>query len=417
MKTKLIFLLLVVFILGGCKNRQTENEDKGNGKKISEHYLNFDDELEQKSVVAVDTVEFRKIINRILPAKRIVELFGNGYQVFYMGLSIDVDGKITITLSPDASFWITGMGEIERMLFKENLEIAKNYAIIPGKDGDSKAVDIKDIFYTFDPNVQSAFKGSPGILNGKKVRSMKIFQIDATLDYLGGIVKPWTIKELDIAKLRPHIITGLGREYYLGFFPAVLREDFKFIGQSIGFPREAVARGVRGRVLIKLFYESDGEYAGYQLIKGLGYGCDEAVINTIEAFKPKSYASGQRSTVLVPFNFGPSDKTPVDISVKSFEVDPQNPHNKFKMVLVNKIKQSKVLKTKYTINVLLDGKLLFSDNIANLNWDSEKGVVYWFGGDKILPGEHSYEIIIDPENVLNDIDRSNNVVKGKIFIK
>ncbi|MFA7227468.1 MAG: energy transducer TonB [Melioribacteraceae bacterium] len=417
MKNTIIIMAVIAFIMGGCNSGGNDERSVNGEKKNSEHYLNFDDESESKSTATVDTVEFRNVMERLLPAKRIVELFGIGYQVFYLGLTIDPIGNVYATLAPDAGFWITGMGGLERLLFKENLELTNDYAIVPNSEGDSRAIKINDIFYTNDPNVGKAFNGFPGIKNGKKVRSLKIFQIDATVDNTGNLITPWSITEVDVSKFRPQIAGNLPREYYMGYFPAALKEDFKFIGQSMGFPEAAVKRGVRGRVLIKLFYEKDGEYAGYQLIKGLGYGCDEEVINTIKTFKPKSYPSGQRSTVLVPFNFGPSDKTPVDITVKLLEYDPSNPHNNLKMILINKLPISRSVKTKYSINVFFDGNLVLKDTSVGLNWDEKLGLVYYFGGNRIKSGEHDYLISIDPENVLNDIDRSNNTVKGKLVIK
>lgn len=416
MKNIIVVFGVLAFILGGCKSRDNESQPVNSAKK-TEKYRNFDDELDTKSVATVDTVEFRKVMNTLLTTKRILELFGSGYHVFYLGLTIQPDGKVFASMAPDASWWITGPGDVERLIFKENIEITKDFAIIPNPEGDPKAIDLKNVFYFFDPNISNAFSVSPGLINGKKVVTMKIYQIDATIDNAGNIIRPWSIKELDVAKYRPQINTNLSKDYYMGYFPAVLKEDFKFIGQAMSVPREANARGVRGRVLVKLFYEADGKYAGSQVIKGLGYGCDEEVINTLNSFRPICYPSGQRSTVIVSFNFGPSDKTPVDVTVKSFEYDSTNPHNNLKMTLVNKVKITQPVKTKYSIYVFLDGNLILTDTSVGLNWDAVKGIPFWFGGNRIKAGEHDYVISIDPENVMNDIDRSNNTIKGTLIVK
>ncbi|PKL82882.1 MAG: hypothetical protein CVV24_07755 [Ignavibacteriae bacterium HGW-Ignavibacteriae-3] len=415
MKNIIVVFGILAFILGGCKSRDNESQPIKNAKK-TENYRNFDDELDTKSIATVDTVEFRKVMNTLLPTKIILELFGSGYHVFYLGLNILPDGKVFASLAPEAGWWVSGLGDVERLLFKDNLEIAKNFAIIPNEEGDSKAISIKDIFYFPHFNVQKAFTAMPGILNGKKVSSLKIFQIDATIDNASNIIRPWSIKEVAIAKFRPQLNSNLTREYYMGYFPAVLKENFKFIGQSMGFPREANTRGVRGRVLMKLFFESNGDYAGYQLIKGLGYGCDEEVINTIKGFQPKSYPSGERNTVLVPFKFGISDKIPVDLEVKSFNYNPKATNNPLELNIDNRIKTGKIPTTEYSIYGYLDEKLIFFDRSAVIP-KGEFGTIYQFGGNSVKPGEHEYLISIDPENVLNDIDRSNNTIKGKLVIK
>lgn len=412
----IIELVLLGFMMWGCKHQDNNNKTVNDEKNNSEHYINFDDELETKSVAAVDTVEFRNVMNTLLPTKKIIELFGSGYQIFYLGLTIEPDGKVSANLAPDAGWWVTGLGNVERLLFKDNLEIAKNYAIVPNPEGDSKAISIKEIFYFPRLNVQKAFKAAPGLLNGKKVQSVKLFQIDVTIDNVKNIIKPWSIKEVDITKFRPQINSNLGREHYMGYFPSVLKEDFKFISHRIEFPKEAVTRGVRGRVLINLYYESNGDYAGYQLIKGLGYGCDEAVVNAIKSLKPKCYPSGQRSTLLVPFNFGPSDKIPIDLSVQSFEYNPNVNYNPLKLIIVNNVRLEKVPTTKYSIYGFLDNELIFFDRAAVVP-TSEYGTIYWFGGKSIKPGKHEYLISIDPENVLNDINRENNVLRGTLIVK
>ncbi|MDP2364914.1 MAG: energy transducer TonB [Ignavibacteria bacterium] len=350
----------------------------------------------------------------LLPTKRIIELFSSGYQMFYLGLTIDTDGKVSAGVAPDVGWLETGLQDVKRELFNENVKIANEFAIVPNSEGDSKAIELKSIFLRFYQNVKNVFTASPGILNGKKVVTVKIFQIDVTVDNANNIIKPWSIKEVDKAKFRPQIKTNLPIEDYLGYLPSVLKEEFKFISQRMRFPKEAKDRGVRGRVLVKLFFESDGEYAGYQLIKGLGYGCDEEVINTIKSFKPKCYSSGQRSTVIVPFQFGISDATPVDLTADPLIEQNPTKYNNLYYKIYNKIKLNKSLETKFSLSVYINNEKV-SWFMANFGFVGEaKLFFHWKPKD---PGSYDYVILIDPENVLNDIDRSNNTIKGKLVIK
>ncbi len=417
MKNLIVIISACLIVLFACngENKKTESVQQ-KSKNGGEKYLYYDDELDVKSSAKVDTVEFRKEMSKILPPKRIVELFGSGYQVFYMLLKIEINGNVNVSFSPQGASWVTGFGQFENELFKEEVELSENYAIIPQNNGDSKAINIKELFYLNFSFFNKVFKASAGSLNGKIVRSGKVFLLDINVEDNGNIIHPWTIQEISVSKFRPQLKNNLGREYYMGFFPAILKDDYKSLKDKVVFPLQAINRGVTGKVLVKFFFEEDGKYAGYQLIKGLGYGCDEAVIKAINDYPLASHPSGERTTLILPFNFGPSNKTKVDLFVNSFIHDSRANYNKLKMEIGNKQTNDWVVKTKFRVSVMLDGEVIFFDNVATVPLN-DHGLQYYFGGDKIKPGEHEYKISIDPENVLNDVDRSNNIVRGKLVIK
>jgi hypothetical protein len=415
MKRPIILLLISVIIMWGCKEQNKDNsiyiKDRA---KNSSKWLYFDDEMDIKSKVTFDTTEFRKVMDNFLPTQRILDLFGGGYQTFYLGLTIHPDGLVGIEVVPDIGRWM-GIHSY-KYLYREDIELTSEYAIVPQKNNDPRAIRVFDFLYSTMYDYRKIFKGEVGEINGKKVSSLKIFQVDITIDNVKNIIKPWSIKEIDVSIFRPQINSNLSTENYMGYFPALLKENFESISKQIEYPQEAIKRGVRGRVIMKLFYESNGDYAGYQLIKGLGYGCDEAVINAIKTLKPNCYSSGQRCSLIVPFNFGPSDQTPVDIAVKSFEYIPTEKYNQLKLTIINNQKHYKRLNIKYSIYVFLEDKLLFSDAVATPNI-SEKGFYYWFGGNQIKPGTYNYLISIDPEKVLNDINKANNTLHGTLVVK
>jgi len=418
MKKIFTFILVFTLLFTACKNEnsdKTYTPGKQTGKVIK--YINYDDELDVKSTATIDTIEFRKQMNQILPNKRILELFGAGYQIFYLALDIyDDDKKSYFQLSPEAGSWVSGYQNINRALLKENIELSDDFAIVPRNNDDSKAVNLTSIFGVF--SWAGGFSNtSPGQINNKKVNSRKTYQIDISIDNSGKIIKPWTIKEIDRNKFKPVIKNNLVDQLYRGIFPAILKDDYKSLKDKIIFPQEAITREVNGKVLVKLFFEKDGSFSGYQLIKGLGYGCEEAVINALKDYPIESYPSGERTSLVLPFSFGPSKNKPVDVYVKSFEYSPTAKHNQLELTLKNKYPPVYYSKIKYSVYVFLNDKLIFSDYNASLGWDSEVGPKYWIGGNKIKSGTYEYRISIDPEGVLNDVDRSNNIVRGKLFIK
>ncbi|MDP2036964.1 MAG: hypothetical protein Q8L04_06240, partial [Ignavibacteria bacterium] len=250
MKRLLIFTCICILIIAGCKkenNKAIHTHQKQTGKIIKN--INYDDELDIKATATVDTVEFRKQLSQILPNSRILELFGAGYQIFYLALDIyDDDKKAYFQLTPEAGSWVSGFERIQRSLLKENIGLSENFAIIPQKNGDSKAYDLTMVFYSFHW-AGNSFKTSPGLINGKKVNSRKTYQIDMSIDNSGKVINQWTIKEINREKFRPQLKGNLMSDFFKGYFPAVLKDDYKSLKDKVEFPQESIKRGVSGKVL------------------------------------------------------------------------------------------------------------------------------------------------------------------------
>ncbi len=52
----------------------------------------------------------------------------------------------------------------------------------------------------------------------------------------------------------------------------------KFIRENLQYPKEALERGIEGDVIIKYKVTGKGEVIEPEIVKGLGYGCDEEAI-------------------------------------------------------------------------------------------------------------------------------------------
>jgi len=66
-------------------------------------------------------------------------------------------------------------------------------------------------------------------------------------------------------------------------FPGGMKALGKFVdGKNHNYPAEARKNNVEGKVVVKFIIHEDGTCSDFQVIKGIGYGCDEAAV---EAFK------------------------------------------------------------------------------------------------------------------------------------
>ena len=66
-------------------------------------------------------------------------------------------------------------------------------------------------------------------------------------------------------------------------FPGGRQALENYLLATVRYPPEAQKAGVKGRVFVSFVIEPDGTITHIQLLKGLGYGCDEEAIRVINA--------------------------------------------------------------------------------------------------------------------------------------
>lgn len=90
-------------------------------------------------------------------------------------------------------------------------------------------------------------------------------------------------------------------------FPGGDHELIKYIAENLEYPQEAMEIGIQGRVFVKIIVEPDGSISNAQIIRGIGYGCDEEAIRVIELmpnWEPgRKNGEVVRVTMAVPVNF------------------------------------------------------------------------------------------------------------------
>ena len=90
---------------------------------------------------------------------------------------------------------------------------------------------------------------------------------------------------------------------YPGGFDAM----FDFINANLVYPQEAKDAAIEGRVFVGFVIEKDGSLSSIKLLRGIGYGCDEAAMDVVRIM-PKWKPAIQRGKPVrvqyqLPFNF------------------------------------------------------------------------------------------------------------------
>jgi TonB family protein len=101
-----------------------------------------------------------------------------------------------------------------------------------------------------------------------------------------------TAKVTAIRKYRPKTpsfkIIEYGYDCVLSFvnqqpqFPGGTKNLVKFINSKITYPQKAIDKNIEGNVEIGFTIERDGSLIDLKILRGIGYGCDEEVLNAVK---------------------------------------------------------------------------------------------------------------------------------------
>lgn len=90
-------------------------------------------------------------------------------------------------------------------------------------------------------------------------------------------------------------------------YPGGTSAMYRFIGENLKYPSAAQRANVSGKVFVKFVVEKDGSIGDVQILKGIGFGCDEEaarVIKQMPKWKPgRQNGRDVRVYYIIPINF------------------------------------------------------------------------------------------------------------------
>jgi periplasmic protein TonB len=81
----------------------------------------------------------------------------------------------------------------------------------------------------------------------------------------------------------------------------------QYLKEKIKYPQSAIKNGISGKVFASYIVESDGSISNLEILKGLGYGCDDAVKDALRNMP--SWSAGKikknhvRVKLVIPVEF------------------------------------------------------------------------------------------------------------------
>ncbi len=79
--------------------------------------------------------------------------------------------------------------------------------------------------------------------------------------------------------------------------------------QNVNYPEQARREGIVGKVLVKAFINENGEVTRAEIVKGLGFGCDEEALWVVKStrFRPgKKNSKTLKVQITIPVSFRPN---------------------------------------------------------------------------------------------------------------
>ncbi|RIV24916.1 energy transducer TonB [Fibrisoma montanum] len=84
-------------------------------------------------------------------------------------------------------------------------------------------------------------------------------------------------------------------------FPGGLESLRSFLEKNLRYPAPASRSGISGRVVVSFVVNTDGRLTDVQVLKGIGFGCDEEALRVVKQMPP--WKPGRQSGRMVPVKF------------------------------------------------------------------------------------------------------------------
>lgn len=90
-------------------------------------------------------------------------------------------------------------------------------------------------------------------------------------------------------------------------FPGGIDAFYRYLGETVAYPKQAIRRGVSGKVFVEFVVDKDGSLSQLRVAKGIGAGCDEEALRVIKnspRWNPgKQRGRAVRVRMMVPITF------------------------------------------------------------------------------------------------------------------
>ena len=62
-----------------------------------------------------------------------------------------------------------------------------------------------------------------------------------------------------------------------------MEQFYKYVGETLKYPEQAKKDSIQGKVFVKFMVDKNGKLSRFKILKGIGHGCDEAVLEVLKS--------------------------------------------------------------------------------------------------------------------------------------
>lgn len=153
-----------------------------------------------------------------------------------------------------------------------------------------------------------------------KAQQVKIIEIPDEEDIIEGIEIDLDIEmteEAVVEDVAEFIVEGKPEEEavdeifsvveIMPTFPGGNSEFYEYVSKNLKYPRKALKAQVEGKVIVEFVVEEDGDISDIEILKGIGYDCDEEAVRVLKSspnwIPGKQQGKKVKVKVMVPLNF------------------------------------------------------------------------------------------------------------------
>ncbi len=363
-------------------------------------------DLDVQAVAEIKREQLYKLIQTAFPPDVMLKTFGPGTHLFYMRVAVFSDIKSSQIIFHKDSY-VTPDGSMYRKIESDPFAARQ-----PGRME----------YPPFGNRIINAglyFELKPGMISGKPVSSDKYFTVTMGYDKNKKEIYPLVVKEFDFKSYEP-VFTGA---YKTADFNTkgvtTIAGGEETLAAKIRYPQQAKKLGVTGQVLVAAFIDEKGEVVGRQLVKGIGFGCDESAMAAVSAVQFYPPHNGKKCARIIPVDFELEYQSPdADLTAEDITFTPAKCKAGQECMISYKLvnKGASLLRVaRYQLALYIDNKLV-SFCPHNKCMMPDETVEYKVKWTPTTAGKHEYILYIDPENVAKESNRENNVIRGSVEV-
>ncbi|MEN8249228.1 MAG: M56 family metallopeptidase [Bacteroidota bacterium] len=183
---------------------------------------------------------------------------------------------------------------------------ADSYALKSNSGNDYIATLINNTLGQYGISLANSFNDTPLTKRLKFMKKLKKninpWKVASMLTIVTGTLYIFSCQTQNLTDVNKHIEGQLEDEVFQvveepASFEGGIEEFYKYVGENLKYPQEALDKGLSGRIFVEFVVQKDGSLEEVKILRGIGAGCDEEALLVVKNSPP--WTPGKQSGKIV----------------------------------------------------------------------------------------------------------------------